>query len=142
VTTTINWSAPESVDESPTTFPVVIENILLKESRRGANYLEWQLNITSGPHADRGLRHITSLSTAARRHLRDLFRAFGIEDVEVALEFDDEVRVVSKKDPAYTRIDRHMTSPDLIGRAASAVVVNESYEGRPQVRVVKLLPQA
>jgi hypothetical protein len=35
-----------------------------------------------------------------------------------------------------------MTSPDLIGMAATAVVINESYEDRPQVRVIKLLPQA
>jgi hypothetical protein len=71
-----------------------------------------------------------------------LFRTFGVEDVELTLEFDDvEVRQVFKG-KRFTWIDRHMTSPDLIGRAATAVVVNESYEGRPQVRVVKLLPQA
>ena len=140
---TIDWSPIEKVDESPTAFPVVVEDILLKEARRGINYLDWQLRITGGLQDGRALSHITSLSTGARRHLRDLFRAFGVEGVEVALEFEDEeVRVISKKGPVTTRIDRHMTSPDLIGRAAIASVVNESYEGRPQVRVTELVPQA
>ena len=63
--------------------------------------------------------------------------------MKMTLEFEDvEVRWVSKDGRAQTRIEKHMTSPDLIGRAATAVVVNDSYKDRLQVRVVTLLPQA
>ena len=140
---TIDWSPLESVRESPTELSVVVEDILLKQARSGIEYLEWELSITGELHDGRRLHHITSLSTAARRHLRDLLRAFGIEDVEVTLEFDDEeVRWVDRKGQRHARIDRHMTLPDLIGRAATAVVVNESYKDHPQLRVVKLRPHA
>jgi hypothetical protein len=139
---TIDWSPLERVDESPTEFPVVVEDILLKRARSGIGYLEWELSITGELHNGRRLHHITSLSTAARHHLWVLFRAFGIDDVKMTLELEDEEVRWVVKGQTLTRIDRHVTSPDLVGAAAIAVVENDSYEDRPQVRVVKLLPQA
>jgi hypothetical protein len=137
---TIDFSELECVDEEPAQFEVVVEDILLRRGRSGFDYLSWDLSITTGPHRDRRLRFITSLHPLARRDLWITFRSFGVEDIRLTLETEDEVVSWVADGKRFTRVDRHLTSPDLIGRAAIATVENSSYEDRPQTRVVKLLP--
>jgi hypothetical protein len=116
-------------------YECIVETVEVRESKSSDNdYLNWEMKVTEGEHADRRLWMITSLSEKALFRVKDTFLALGVieEDDEVDVEWDDDVDITPQEGPV-------LTNPEVIGLACVAVVTNEVYEGRERNRVNELL---
>jgi hypothetical protein len=116
-------------------YECIVETVEVRESKSSDNdYLNWEMKVTEGEHADRRLWMITSLSEKALFRLKDTFLALGVieEDDEVDIEWDDDVDITPQEGPV-------LTNPEVIGLACVAVVHNEVYEGRERNKVDELL---
>lgn len=115
-------------------YDVIIEHVEVRESKSSDNdYLNWELTVQDEEFAGRKLWTITSLGEKALWKLKDTFLALGVieEDDELDVEWEDDVDITPKEGP-------RVTSPELEGLAAVAVVYNEMYEGKEQNRIREL----
>jgi hypothetical protein len=96
-------------------------------------YLSWRLQIAEGDHKGQMVWMVSSLKEGMRRHLRSTFAAVGVDvDGEVAIDWESD-RDLLKGTP--------LTSPDLVGREALAVVVHDEWEGEPRAKARRLIKE-
>ena len=110
---------------------VLVEKVEVRESKSSEhNYLNWELVVQDGEFEDRRLWMITSLSPKALFRLKDVLVALDVieEDDEIDLEWDEDIEVTPTAGPL-------VTSPDLAGIAATAIIKNEIYENKERNRV-------
>ncbi len=135
----VNFAEVESGSFDPVPegrYDVIIDRVEVRESKSSDhNYLNWELKIADGEYEDRLLWMITSLSPRALFRLKDVFMALGVidgEEEDFDLDWEDDVDVTPKEGPL-------LTSPDVEGMAAVAVVTNEVYDNKERNRVDDLL---
>lgn len=119
----------EPLPEGP--YDVLIEKVEVRESKSSEhNYLNWELVVQDGEFEDRRLWMITSLSPKALFRLKDVLVALSIieEDDELEIEWDEDIEITSQAGPL-------VTTPDLAGTTAVAIVKNEVYENKERNRV-------
>jgi len=112
-------------------YNVTVEKVEVRESKSSEhNYLNWELVVNDGEFEDRRLWMITSLSPRALFRLKDVFVSLGVieEDDEIDIEWDDDVEVTPSAGPL-------VTTPELSGLPAIAIVKSEVYEGKERNRV-------
>lgn len=137
--TKINFAEVESSSFEPLpegNYEVVVDRVEVRESKSSEHYyLNWELEVTDEDYENQRLWMITSLSPKAMFRLKDVFLALGViegDEEGFELEWDDQVEVTPKEGPL-------LTSPEVDGLAAIAVVHNEVYNGKEQNRVNELL---
>ena len=117
----------EKLPEGP--HPVIVEKVEVRESKSSENnYLNWELKVSEGEHEGSRLWMITSLSPKALFRLKDVFEALGVLDDEMELDWDDDIEITPGAGPT-------LLEPDVIGIECTAVVKNETYEGKERNRV-------
>lgn len=121
----VDFSNVESFEPIPAgVYPATVVNQELRQSKDSEyDYINWELEISSGPFENRKLWTITSLSPKAVWKLQETLLAFGISDQEA-------------KSPEF-----EFEPGEFLGSECQAAVIQESYNGRIQNRVEKLLPR-
>jgi hypothetical protein len=115
-------------------YECIVETVEVRESKSSDNpYLNWELKVLDDEYEGRRLWMITSLSEKAMFRLKDVFLALDViaDDEEVEIEWDDEVDITPQEGPV-------LVNPEVIGLACTAIVTNETYEGRLRNRVNEL----
>ena len=119
----------EAVLVPPGRYPVEVEEVTLRDSKKGSQYLNLRLRILEGAHEGSKLWAIASLRQDMRRMLRSTLGALGVEgdSIEIEVEqFNDELVVVE---------------PTLEGRHAVADVVHQEFMGETQSKVRRLIAE-
>lgn len=118
-------NAFEAIPEA--NYPVVIDHVEMRDSKSSDNpYLNWEMTVSEGEYANRKLWMMTSLSEKALWRLKAVLSNLGVlEDGEMRFEVDDDTK--------------YLTSPDIAGMPAIAVVTTEVYNNQTRNRVEDLL---
>jgi hypothetical protein len=113
----------------PGRYKIEVEEVTLRDSKQGSQYLNLRLRIVEGAHEGSKLWGIASLRPDMRRLLRSTLRALGVEEDSLELEVEeegDELVVVE---------------PGLIGRRAVAEVVHKEFMDEQQAKVRRLIAE-
>lgn len=127
----LDFSNVQSFDPLPNgSYSVMIEQVVAKETvdKPGSYYLNWDLVVTNPEFENRHLFFMTSLSEKALWRLQSVLMNLGVlstDQTALEIEVDDDTGI--------------LTSPDLNGVPATAVVKIEIYQGRKQNRVDDLV---
>jgi hypothetical protein len=119
------------------TYLVEVAGIDARVSQSKDVYLSWRLIVAEGKHEGAALFMVSSLRSDLLRLLRSAFSAIGVDvdSGEVALEWEGAYH--HPKDRATW--SSPLTSPDVVGRQAYAVVIHDEWEGETRAKVRRLI---
>lgn len=119
----VDFSRVDSFEPVPAgVYPVtVVQQDLRSGQTSGSEYINWTLQVSSGEYQDRKFWVVTSLSPKALWKLQETLVAFGL----------------SEKDRKSS--DFEFNPEDFLGAECRAVIIQETYNGRLQNRVDKVL---
>lgn len=107
-------------------YPAIVEELELRESQNGNQYLNWKFAFTEGDNEGRVQYMMTSLKPKALFRAKAVFVALGIKEPTFDIEVDDDTNVV--------------TNPQLIGTPCIIDLGIEVYEGQKRNYIVSILP--
>jgi len=107
-------------------YPAVVDEVELKESGAGKQYLNWKFDYTQDDFDGQVQYMMTSLSPKALFRLKPVFKALGVAGDQVEIEADDDTGI--------------MISPSVIGTPCILDIGIEVYEGQKRNYIKTVLP--
>jgi hypothetical protein len=123
----IDFGAVEDFAALPEgSYPVTVDHVEMRDSKSSdVPYLSWDLIVSGEEYAGRHLFFTTSLSEKSLWRLKAVLNNLGVLEEQMSFEIDEE--------------SKYVTSPELSGIPALAIVTIELYQGRTQNRVEDLV---
>lgn len=108
-------------------YPVVVDQVKMVEAKdeNSFPYMAWEMTVTEGEAKDRKLWLNTSFSPKALFKLKEVLENLGLFEDNIDVDYDEESMLV--------------TTPELAGMPAIAVVSVTSYNNRPSNNVDALI---
>lgn len=108
-------------------YPVVVDQVKMVEAQSDDKYpyLAWEMTVSEGEYKDRKLWLNTSFSPKALFKLKEVLENLGLFEDELDVDYDEETMLV--------------TTPELAGLPAIAVVSVTTYNNRPSNNVDALI---
>lgn len=125
---TVDFSDVQDFEPVPEgEYPVLIEKVNYVEAATEDkfDYMGWELTISDGEYQNRKLWLNTSFSPKALFKLKEVLENLDLYDDELDIDYDEDAMIV--------------TTPELSGLPAIAVVEESTYNNRPTNNVVTLI---
>lgn len=126
--TTVDFSDVQDFEPVPKDeYPVVVDKVTYVEQPEEDkyDYLAWEMTITEGEFQGRKQWLNTSFSPKALFKLKEVLENLDLFEDELDIDYDEDTMLV--------------TTPELEGMPAIAVVEEGKYNGRPTNNVVTLI---